>query len=103
MICDSPPLSITLIALLLYASFKSWTLAGLVLTNLPIAALGGSRRCGYAACTCPVSASIGFIALFGVAVLNGLVLLTTVQRRRQEGASAAEAAVADSREPCGRC
>ncbi|HEU0052636.1 MAG TPA: efflux RND transporter permease subunit, partial [Longimicrobium sp.] len=37
-------------------------------------------------------------ALFGVAVLNGLVLLTTIQRRREDGGSAAEAAVAGSRE-----
>jgi heavy metal efflux system protein len=45
-----------------------------------------------------VSASIGFIALFGVAVLNGLVLLTTIERRREAGQSAKEAALEGSRE-----
>ena len=45
-----------------------------------------------------VSASIGFIALFGVAVLNGLVLLTTVQRARQAGAAPHDAATGGARE-----
>lgn len=45
-----------------------------------------------------VSASIGFIALFGVAVLNGLVLLTTVQRNRQRGDAPADAALGGARE-----
>jgi cobalt-zinc-cadmium resistance protein CzcA len=92
------PLSITLIALLLYLSLQSWTLAGLVLANLPFAAVGGIGALWLRGLHLSVSASIGFIALFGVAVLNGLVLLSTVQRRRQEGASAADAAVAGSRE-----
>ncbi|MEW5926040.1 MAG: CusA/CzcA family heavy metal efflux RND transporter [Gemmatimonadota bacterium] len=92
------PVSIALIALLLYASLRSWMLAGLVLANLPFAAVGGIAALWLRDLHLSVSASIGFIALFGVAVLNGLVLLTTVQRRRQEGASAAEAAVEGSRE-----
>jgi cobalt-zinc-cadmium resistance protein CzcA len=92
------PVSIALIALLLYASLRSWTLAGLVLANLPFAAVGGIAALWLRGLHLSVSASVGFIALFGVAVLNGLVLLTTVQRRRQEGASAADAAVEGSRE-----
>ncbi len=92
------PLSIALIALLLYVSLKSWTLAALVLANLPFAAVGGIAALWLCGLHLSVSASIGFIALFGVAVLNGLVLLSTVQRRRQQGASAADAAVAGSRE-----
>ncbi|HEU0078901.1 MAG TPA: efflux RND transporter permease subunit, partial [Longimicrobiaceae bacterium] len=92
------PVSIALIALLLYASLRSWTLAGLVLANLPFAAVGGIAALWLRDLHLSVSASIGFIALFGVAVLNGLVLLTTVQRRRQEGASPADAAVEGSRE-----
>lgn len=92
------PLSIALIALLLYLSLRSWTLAGLVLANLPFAAVGGIAALWLRGLHLSVSASIGFIALFGVAVLNGLVLLTTVQRRREAGAAAAEAAMAGSRE-----
>ncbi|HYJ78014.1 MAG TPA: CusA/CzcA family heavy metal efflux RND transporter [Longimicrobiaceae bacterium] len=92
------PLSIALIAMLLFASLQSWKLAGLVLFNLPFAAVGGVAALWLRGLHLSVSASIGFIALFGVAVLNGLVLLTTVQRRRQEGASATEAAVEGSRD-----
>jgi cobalt-zinc-cadmium resistance protein CzcA len=45
-----------------------------------------------------VSAAIGFIALFGVAVLNGLVLLTTIQRARQAGATPGDAALVGARQ-----
>jgi len=86
------PLSIFVIGLLLYASLGSPTLAGLVLINLPFAAVGGVFALWLRGLHLSVSASIGFIALFGVAVLNGLVLLTTVQRARLAGASPEEAA-----------
>ncbi|MBI2797439.1 MAG: efflux RND transporter permease subunit [Gemmatimonadetes bacterium] len=87
------PLSIALIALLLYASLQSWTLAALVLVNLPFAAVGGIGALWLRGLHLSVSASIGFIALFGVAVLNGLVLLTTIQHLRHAGLDAATAAV----------
>ncbi|GAB1341687.1 efflux RND transporter permease subunit [Gemmatimonas sp.] len=92
------PLSITLIALLLWASLRSWWLAGLVLVNLPFAAVGGVLALWLRGLHLSVSASIGFIALFGVAVLNGLVLLTTVQRARQAGAGPLDAATGGARE-----
>ncbi len=92
------PLSIALITLLLYASLQSWTLAGLVLVNLPFAAVGGVAALWLRGIHLGVSASIGFIALFGVAVLNGLVLLTTVRLKRQAGATAQHAAIEGSRE-----
>ena len=92
------PLStITMIALLLYASLNSWMLAGLVLVNLPFAAGGGVLALWMRGLHLSVSASIGFIALFGVAVLNGLVLFTTVQRTRARGAAPAEAALSGAR------
>ena len=92
------PVSIALIALLLYASLRSWSLAGLVLVNLPFAAVGGIAALWIRGLHLSVSASVGFIALFGVAVLNGLVLLTTVQRLREQGAPAREAAVEGARQ-----
>lgn len=92
------PISIALIAVLLFISLRSWKLAGLVLVNLPFAAVGGVLGLWLRDLHLSVSASIGFIALFGVAVLNGLVLLTTIQRRREAGESAAEAALEGSRE-----
>ena len=92
------PLSITLIALLLFGALRSWKLALLVLTNLPFAAVGGVLALWLRGLHLSVSASIGFIALFGVAVLNGLVLLSTVQRLELEGAAPLEAAVRGARE-----
>lgn len=92
------PISIALIALLLYASLQSWRLAALVLLNLPFAAVGGVLALWIRDLHLSVSASVGFIALFGVAVLNGLVLLTTVKRAYEEGASAEEAATAGARD-----
>lgn len=92
------PVSILLIALLLWASLRSWWLAGLVLVNLPFAAVGGVLALWVRGLHLSVSASIGFIALFGVAVLNGLVLLTTVQRARARGAAPIDAALGGARE-----
>jgi cobalt-zinc-cadmium resistance protein CzcA len=92
------PLSMLLIAMLLYASLRSWRLAALVLLNLPFAAVGGVVALWLRGLNLSVSASIGFIALFGVAVLNGLVLLTTVQRARERGAPPADAAVSGARD-----
>ena len=92
------PISIALITVLLYLSLRSWSLAGLVLVNLPFAAVGGVLALWLRGLHLSVSASIGFIALFGVAVLNGLVLLTTIQRRREMGQSAKDSALEGSRE-----
>ena len=92
------PVSIALIALLLYGSLRSGRLALLVLLNLPFAAVGGVLALFVRGLPLSVSASIGFIALFGVAVLNGLVLLTTVQRARQAGSSPVEAAAEGARD-----
>jgi cobalt-zinc-cadmium resistance protein CzcA len=92
------PASVALIAALLFASLRSWPLAILVLVNLPVAAVGGVVALWLRGLHLSVSASIGFIALFGVAVLNGLVLLTTLERRRRDGESADVAAREGSRE-----
>lgn len=91
------PLSIALIALLLYMSLRSWALAGLVLVNLPFAAVGGVIALYVRGLHLSISASVGFIALFGVAVLNGLVLLSTVQRLRSDGSGPDEAATDGAR------
>ncbi len=92
------PLSIALIALLLYGALRSWKLALLILMNLPFAAIGGVLALWLRGLHLSVSASIGFIALFGVAVLNGLVLLSTVQRLQSEGLEAGAAAVRGARD-----
>lgn len=85
-------------AILLYGWLQSWPLALLVMANLPFAAVGRVVALWLRGLHLSVSASIGFIALFGVAVLNGLVLLTTVQRLRQDGLEAGDAALRGARE-----
>lgn len=93
------PVSILVIALLLYSSLQSWVLSVIVLLNLPFAAVGGVAALWLRGMHLSVSAAIGFIALFGVAVLNGLVLLTTVRRAHdQDGVEAHEAAERGARE-----
>lgn len=91
------PLSIAIITLLLYVSLHSWGLALLVLVNLPFAAVGGIGALWLRGLHLGVSAAIGFIALFGVSVLNGLVLLSTLQRARAAGTTPQEAAVEGAR------
>lgn len=86
------PVSVLLIAGLLYLSLRSWKLAALVLLNLPFAAVGGVGALALRDMHLGVSAAIGFVALFGVAVLNGLVLLTTISHGRSGGLQADEAA-----------
>ena len=90
------PAAILLIAGLLFAALGSGRLVLLVLLNLPVAAVGGVLALWLRQLNLSVSASIGFIALFGVAVLNGLVLLTTVEKRRIAGQAARNAALEGS-------
>ena len=68
-----------------------------MLINLPFAAVGGVLALWLRGMHLSVSSAIGFIALFGVAVLNGLVLLSTVQRKRADGLSPDDAALAGAR------
>jgi cobalt-zinc-cadmium resistance protein CzcA len=70
------PMALLLIYLLLFASFRSVSLSVLVLANVPFALVGGVGMLWLRGLNLSLSASIGFIALFGIAVLNGLVLIT---------------------------
>ncbi|MGE0394892.1 MAG: efflux RND transporter permease subunit, partial [Vicinamibacterales bacterium] len=74
------PLSIAIIFLLLFVTFGRVRQAGLVLLNVPFALVGGVAALWLRGLTLNLSASIGFIALFGVAVLNGVVLISAVNR-----------------------
>lgn len=69
------PVSLILIFLMLYFAFKSVTEALLIYTAIPIAAMGGIFLLWARDMPFSISAGVGFIALFGVAVLNGIVLL----------------------------
>ena len=85
------PLSLLLIFLLLFASFGSVPQSALVLTNVPFALVGGIAVLWLRGLNLNLSASIGFIALFGIAVLNGVVMVSHMNALRTAGASLADA------------
>lgn len=85
------PLAIGLILLLLYVSFRSIRLSLLVISNLPFALIGGVFALFISGQYLSVPASVGFIVLFGVAVLNGLVLVSRISQLRDEGMGLTEA------------
>jgi cobalt-zinc-cadmium resistance protein CzcA len=85
------PIAIGLILLLLFLTFRSLRLAFLVLSILPLALIGGVFSLYVSGQYLSVPASVGFIVLFGVAVLNGLVLVSYVQQLRTEGLGLADA------------
>ncbi len=86
------PLALGLIFLLLYMAFGEVRPALLIFLNVPFAAVGGVVLLKLRAMPFSISAGVGFIALFGIAVLNGVVLLSTVKKLRAEGRSVIEAA-----------
>ncbi|MEP7116077.1 MAG: efflux RND transporter permease subunit, partial [Acidobacteriota bacterium] len=85
------PLSIAIIFLLLFVTFGTVRQAALVLTNVPFALVGGVAALWLRGLTLNLSAAVGFIALFGVAVLNGVVLVSAVNRLREQGQPLREA------------
>jgi cobalt-zinc-cadmium resistance protein CzcA len=90
------PLSIGLIFLLLYDAFKSVKGAVVIVANIPFALVGGILALWITGIPLSVSAAIGFIALFGQAVLNGVVMVTYFNQLRREGLSVDEAVVTGS-------
>jgi cobalt-zinc-cadmium resistance protein CzcA len=77
------PLALLVICSLLYLNFHSFRTAALVLLNVPLAATGGIAALLLRGMPFSVSAGVGFIALFGIAVLNGLVLISYILELRQ--------------------
>ena len=80
------PLSLGLIFLLLYFAFSSVGQALLIMLNVPLALIGGIAALAISGQYLSVPGSIGFIALFGVAVLNGVVMVNAINQRREGGA-----------------
>ncbi|MGD9728102.1 MAG: efflux RND transporter permease subunit, partial [Nitrospiraceae bacterium] len=87
------PLTIGLIFMLLYTSFNSFRYAGLIILNLPLALIGGIFALWLTGEYLSVPASVGFINLFGVAVLNGIVLISYINTLREQGEPLEEAIV----------
>jgi cobalt-zinc-cadmium resistance protein CzcA len=85
------PVALVLIYLLLFASFRSVPQAMLVLLNVPFALVGGIAVLWARGLHLSLSASVGFVALFGIAVLNGVVLVAHLNALRSRGATLEDA------------
>jgi cobalt-zinc-cadmium resistance protein CzcA len=79
------PLALLLIFFLLYFTFRSFKEAALIFTAIPMSAIGGVFALVLLGMPFSISAGVGFIALFGVAVLNGIVLISTFNQLEKEG------------------
>ncbi|REH36113.1 cobalt-zinc-cadmium resistance protein CzcA [Paraperlucidibaca baekdonensis] len=84
------PLALGLVFLLLFSTFRSVRQALLVLSNIPFALVGGIVALWLTGEYLSVPASVGFIALLGIAVLNGIVLVSYFNQLREEGVSLSE-------------
>jgi len=87
------PVSLLLIFLMLYFAFGSAKHALLIYSAIPLSAIGGILALAIRGIPFSISAGVGFIALFGVAVLNGIVLVAEFNRLKKEGATSAREAV----------
>jgi len=85
------PITFGMIFLLLYMSFGSLRCAALIFINVPLALIGGILGLYITGEYLSVPASVGFIALFGIAVQNGLVLVSYINQLRKDGLSPTEA------------
>ena len=85
------PISLLLIFVLLFDAFKSFKMAALILINVPLALIGGFVALWIFNIPLSVSAAIGFIALSGQAVLNGVVMLSVFQQLQSAGHSVLDA------------
>ena len=92
------PLTLILTFLLLFSAFGSMWDATLIMVNLPIALLGGLVGLGAATMTLSVSAAVGFIALLGQAVLNGVLVVSAIRARRDNGDDLWTATIEGTRE-----
>ena len=85
------PITIAAIFFLLFILFKSVRFAALIITVLPLASIGGVLGLFLSGEYLSVPASVGFIALWGIAVLNGVVLVSYIRKLREDGFSQEDA------------
>jgi cobalt-zinc-cadmium resistance protein CzcA len=91
------PVVIFLIYILLYLTFKSFKQALLVVGNIPFALVGGIAALWLRGMNLNLSACVGFIALFGVAMLNGVVLVSSINQAREVRQATYDAVLAGAR------
>jgi cobalt-zinc-cadmium resistance protein CzcA len=85
------PITLTAIFFLLFVAFDSSWMAFLILLNVPFAAVGGIFALPLAGLNLSVSALVGFMALFGIAMLNGVILIGRIRELRRSGRPVIEA------------
>jgi len=85
------PVSIALIFFMLFSTFRSVRQAGLIILNIPFALIGGVVSLYISGLYLSVPASVGFITLFGVAVLNGVVMVAYFNQLREAGRTVLQA------------
>ncbi len=91
------PITLALISLLLYSNFGSVRNTALILLNIPLALVGGVAALWLSGQYLSVPASVGFIALFGIALGNGMVLVSYLNELRRQGTPMDEAAITAAR------
>ena len=87
------PATIFFIFILLYTAFNSVRYAGLILANVPFATIGGIVGLFITGQYLSVPSAIGFIAVFGVAMLNGIVLVSFLNEQQQAGLSVRDSVI----------
>ncbi len=78
-------LAILIIFMLLYQEFKNFTIAALIMINLPLAIIGGIFSIYFSSGVLSIPAIIGFITLFGIATRNGILLISKYQQLKEQG------------------
>ncbi|MCH2451162.1 MAG: CusA/CzcA family heavy metal efflux RND transporter [Gracilimonas sp.] len=87
------PITLGLIFFMLFSTFSSWKYAVLIFLNIPFATIGGIVALWISGLYLSVPAAVGFIAIFGIAVLNGVVLVSYINQLREEGLETHKAVV----------
>ncbi len=92
------PLALAITFILLFSAFGSFADAALILLHVPLALVGGVLGLAVAGMTLSVSAAVGFIALLGQAVLNGVLVVAAIRARLREGQASYEAVTGGARD-----
>jgi cobalt-zinc-cadmium resistance protein CzcA len=92
------PLTLLLIALITHAAAKNWTDTLIVLAGIPLACTGGVIALLLSGLNFSVSAAMGFISIFGIAIQDGILVVTYYQRLRRDGESTVFSAASDAAE-----
>ncbi|ASW73560.1 membrane protein [Chryseobacterium piperi] len=79
------PLALAIMFILLYGAFQSFRQAGLLISIVPLALFGGMLALNLRGMTLNISSAVGFIALFGVAIQNGVIMISHINTLRKKG------------------